>query len=54
MAKIRFQELRQVFIELNDATANVEYIKSKARESWGSDYILMTQNGLTIDDVTSI
>ena len=51
--KIELKKLRQEFIELHEATANVDYIKSKARERWGSDYILVTQNGLTIDDSPS-
>ena len=48
--KTEFQPLHQTFIELIDTTANVEHILAIARRQWGLDYILVTQDGLQIED----
>ena len=40
----------QTFIELIEATANVNHILAIIRRRWGPDYILVTQDGLQIED----
>lgn len=48
--KFEFQPVNQIFIELIEATANSEHILAIIRRQWGPDYILVTQNGLEIED----
>ena len=48
--KIDFQPIHQTFIELLDSTANVEHILAIIRRRWGSDYMLVTQDGLPLED----
>ena len=48
--KIDFQPIHQTFIELVDSTANVEHILAIIRRRWGSDYMLVTQDGLPLED----
>ena len=45
-----FQPIHQTFIELVDSTANVEHILAIIRRRWGPDYILVTQDGLPLED----
>ena len=48
--KIEFQPVHQTFIELVDSTTNVEHILAIIRRRWGPDYILVTQDGLPLED----
>ena len=48
--KFEFQPVSQTFIELIEATANVDHILAIIRRRWGPDYILVTQDGLQIED----
>lgn len=48
--KIDFQPIHQTFIELVDSTANVEHILAIIRRRWGPDYMLVTQDGLPLED----
>ena len=48
--KIEFQCQSQTFIELVDSTANVEHILSVIQRRWGSDYTLVTQDGLQLEE----
>lgn len=48
--KTEFQPIHQTFIELVDSTANVEHILAIIRRRWGPDYILVTQDGLPLED----
>ena len=47
---MHFQAIRQTFIEVIESTANVEFIKAIARQRWGTEYELVTQDGLIIDN----
>ena len=48
--KVEFQPHSQTFIELVDSTANVEHILGVIQRRWGSDYILVTQDGLQLEE----
>ena len=45
--KIDFQPQSQIFIDLVDSTANVDGV---VQCRWGSDYILVTQDGLQLEE----
>ena len=45
--KIDFQPQSQIFIDLVDSTANVDGV---VQRRWGSDYILVTQDGLQLEE----
>ena len=47
---VSFQEHNQTYIKLTEETANIPYIQEKIKEKTGQDVILMSQNGLPIDD----
>ena len=44
-----FKRLHQTFVEVMDSTANI-YLSNAVREKWGSEYMLVTADGLTIDE----
>ena len=44
--KPHFNKLQQIFIEVDESTATVEYIKQKR---WGDTYTLVTADGLELD-----
>ena len=45
-----FKQLGQLFVDINEATANVQYVQSVVQNRWGPDYILVTADGLQLDD----
>lgn len=48
--KVEFTHTGQTFIDLSEATANVHYIASVVQTKWGHDYVLVTTDGLRIED----
>ena len=48
--KCEFVHLGQTFVNVNEANANVDYITSVVQRRWGSHYILVTADGLEIED----
>ena len=48
--KAEFQKLGRTFISVSEATANVIYISSVIRQKWGEDYVLVTSDGLQLED----
>jgi len=48
--KPEFTRLSQAFIDITDSTANVPFITSVIRSKWGSEYVLVTADGLQIED----
>lgn len=48
--KPEFERLGQVFIDVNESTANISYISNAVQRKWGSDYILVTADGLEMED----
>ena len=47
---MEFQPLSQTFIELVDSTANVEHILGVIQRRWGSEYTLVTHDGLQLEE----
>ena len=47
---MKFQDMAQTFIELVDSTANPEFIRSIARQIWTEDFLLVTPDGLKVDN----
>ena len=39
-----------MFVEVNESIANVNYILLVVQNKWGKDFVLVTQDGLTIDN----
>ena len=48
--KINFEKLGQAFIDVNESTANVFYIAGVIEKKWGPEYVLVTADGLKIED----
>ena len=48
--KLEFLKLGQAFIDVNEATANIYYISAVVQKKWGNEYILVTGDGLKIED----
>ena len=48
--KFEFHKLGQTFIDVNDWTANVVYITRVVEKKWGGVYVLVTSDGLKIED----
>ncbi|MDA8009024.1 MAG: hypothetical protein MPK75_04815 [Alphaproteobacteria bacterium] len=48
--KPTFSTLGQTFVEVTEATANVTFIKHAIQQKWGSEYTLVTADGLELED----
>ena len=45
-----FKPVHQEFVEVTESTANVRYLTHVIKEKWGSEYILVTADGIRIED----
>ena len=45
-----FKQLGQSFVDITEATANVQHVQSVVQGRWGPDYILVTADGVQLDD----
>ena len=48
--KVEFTPSSQTYIDLVDTTANLEHIMAVLHRRWGSDYVLVTSDGLELED----
>ena len=48
--KPEFESISQTYIELVDSTANLEHIKGVVHKRWGTQYTLVTSNGIELED----
>ena len=48
--KAEFTPQTQTFVDVTESTANVNYITSAVQRKWGSQYVLVTSDGLQIED----
>ena len=48
--KLEFHRLGQAFIDVNESTANVFHITDVIQNKWGDDYVLVTGDGLQVED----
>ncbi len=49
-SKPEFQPTSQTYIDLIDSTANLEHILSIIQRRWGSEYTIVTTDGLPLED----
>jgi len=45
-----FEKLGQAFIDINESNANIFYVSGVVEKKWGSSYVLVTSDGLKIED----
>ena len=45
-----FKQMGQIFVDITEHTANVQYVQCVVQSRWGPDYILVTVDGLQLDD----
>ena len=48
--KREFEKLGQTFVSVTETTANVIYVSSVIRQKWGEEYVLVTSDGLQLED----
>ena len=48
--KAEFTFIAQIFVDVTDATAHVDYITSEVNKKWGQEHDLVTNDGLVIVD----
>ena len=48
--KHEFTNTGQAFVDVTESTANVDYITNAIQRRWGSDYQLVTADGLQLED----
>ena len=48
--KVDFSAISQMHIDLNESSANVEYVLEEIRKRWGEEYNLVTVDGLKLED----
>ena len=48
--KPEFTPLTQTFVDVTESTANTNYILNAVQRKWGSQYVIVTSDGLQIDD----
>ena len=51
--KFDFTKIGQTFIDVHESTANVDYITSIVQRKWGQGHILVTGDGLPIEESSS-
>ena len=48
--RVEFDPQGQMWVDVSDATANVNHILSAVQRNWGTDQVLVTADGLKIED----
>ena len=48
--KVDFDRLEQIHINVNEKSANINTITSAVQNKWGSNYSVVTADGLDVDD----
>ena len=48
--KAEFSGENQTFISISEANANVHFIQNVVQQKWGRSYVLVTSDGLPIED----
>lgn len=48
--KMDFTPQNQTFVDVTEATANLHYVSSAIERKWGPEYVLVTADGLKLDD----
>lgn len=50
--KPEFEVDGQLVLDLNESTASLDFILSSVRDKWGSHYILVTNDGIEIEETS--
>ena len=45
-----FETIGQMYVDLTDSTANITHVRGKVQEQWGSEYTIVSTEGLEIED----
>ena len=48
--KLEFIAQNQTFVDVTEITANLHYVSSVIQRKWGPQYVLVTSDGLKLDD----
>ena len=48
--KMEFMAQNQTFVDVTEVTANLHYVSSAIQRKWGPEYVLVTSDGLKLDD----
>ena len=48
--KAEFTRENQTYVTVSEATANVDYVSQAIQRKWGFNYVLVTSDGLKLDD----
>ena len=48
--KMEFNIQNQTYVTVTEATANLDYIRQAIQRKWGAEYVLVTSDGLKLDD----
>ena len=48
--KVEFQRLEQAHIRIDDRSANVHAVNSAVQAKWGAEFVVVTGDGLEVDD----
>lgn len=48
--KVEFDRMEQTHISVDDRSANVNTVTNAVQAKWGSDYVVVTGDGLEVDD----
>lgn len=49
-SKPTFQPLGQMYVDITDSTANLQYIHACIQNQWGDEFTIVTNNGLELED----
>ena len=52
--KAEFHPTNQTWVDINESSATLEYILSCVRDKWGEDYVLVTLDGIEIEEASGI
>lgn len=48
--KVEFETETQMYIDLTESTATVEYVIQEVKHRWGDDYVIVTIDGLELGE----
>ncbi len=48
--KYEFAHIGQTFVDVTESTANTNYVRNVVQKKWGSQYTIVSADGLEIDD----
>ena len=48
--KVEFTQEAQIHLDVMESTANVQYVLNEVQQRWGEEYVLVTIDGLELED----